>query len=397
MKIVSKFTALLLAITLLFTMATPAFAAKSTLPTTRAEYAQVLSEGGRPAITTAEFVQKISVVSDFFRLVTNGRFPSSEKLEVEFDDYLNSLNVYIVENSGFDAQAIIKSLPALNNGSTFICETFEIDPVEFRNQAYAQRDKFDAEGNGTMALICHLIGAYMSIISKCEVFAEPTDDPILYQLSVKVIYKDGYSEKLGTGILINSETGEIYGADGTGMLGIGFDFNVYDMTIYAVIDSWQRNFGFAVIYDKAADIIPFYTIDTRRYHFDYDGLEWMIQVWKGNYVFISTGAEVGIYNRVPGEELGTYYNCATDDQLMEMTLKITCGDTVILDLGPQKHWWINGFKLNGKIYEPEELTAEFSILMPNMEMLNAFVQGIENEEVGDSTYTVQGLKVTVVW
>ena len=43
----------------------------------------------------------------------------------------------------------------------------------------------------------------------------------------------------------------------------------------------------------------------------------MIQIWKGNYL-ISNGGEVGLYNRKPGS-IGSYYNCANDEQMMEMT------------------------------------------------------------------------------
>ena len=150
------------------------------------------------------------------------------------------------------------------------------------------------------------------------------------------------------------------------------------------------------LYDLGANLIDF-SIDTCRLKFTYGDKDYMIQIWKGQYGMVLLGAEIGVYNRVPGEELGTFYNCATDDQLMDMTMKLSHKDTVLLDLGPQKHWWINGFKLNGMSYVPESLTLEFSIKMPDMEMVNAFVEAIENEENGDTIYTIDGLKVTVNW
>lgn len=396
MKFSSKITAVIMALVLLCTMSTPVFA-KEKSPETRAEYVEMLADEGYPAITTAEFLEKLNAAGDFFRLMTNGKFPSEETLNITFDEFLTEANVYILSNSGLDCQALIKSFPPLNNVSSLLADTFEIDTVEFRTQAYALRDKFNEEGNGTMAMICHLLGCYMSIINKIEVFAEPTDNPVLYQVSLNVIYKDGFSEKIGTGIYINTETGECSDLNGKGMLGIGFNFSFSEMMIYAVVDGWMRNFGFAVTYDEIASLLPVYNMVTRRYYFDYDGLQWMIQVWKGNYVFITNGSEVGVYNRVPGEELGTYYNCATDDQLMTMTMKLSHGSTVLLDLGAEKHWWINGFKLNGKKYDPESLKLEFSIEMPDMEMVNAFTKSIDNEEHHDATYTVSGTTVSVVW
>jgi hypothetical protein len=248
-----------------------------------------------------------------------------------------------------------------------------------------------------MATTCRLLGGYLGVVEKLYFYTVQTENPDIYELYLEVTFKDGATENVGTALLINKNTGEIYGRKGNGILGIGFNFNAKEMMVYALINAWHRSMGYAVFYDKMAELIPVWDIITRRYYFDYNGLEWLIQAWKGSYILISNGAEIGVYNRVPGEELGTFYNCATDDQLMDMTMKLSHKDTVLLDLGPQKHWWINGFKLNGMSYVPESLTLEFSIKMPDMEMVNAFVEAIENEENGDTIYTVDGLKVTVNW
>lgn len=398
MKIAGKITAVIMALVLLFTMATPVFAAGEGTIKTRAQYAQVLADEGYPAITTTEFLAQINAVGDFFRLMTNGKFPTAEKLDISFDKFLTETNLYVVQNSGIDVQAILRNLPPLNRVSSFIADTFELDTVEFRNQMYTLRDKYYAEGNDTMGLICYLLGCYMSIIDKVELFAEQHEEnPALYEVCFNVVYRDGYADRFGSGIYVNTETGECTDLNGTGMLGIGFNFSFEEMIVYTVVDAWTRNFGFAVIYDIAANAIGLYDYETRRYHFDYDGLEWMIQVWKGTYFYVTNGAEVGLYNRVPGEELGTFYNCATDDQLMEMTMKLSYKDKVLINRAPQKHWWLTGFHLSGTVYEPASLTMVYSILFPNATMRNAFTNAVDNESHGDATYTVSGNKVTVTW
>lgn len=397
MKIVSKITSLVLALTLLCTMATPAFAA-SKGPNTRAQYAAMVSEEtGIPAITTAEFLQKMDAASEFFRLVTGDRFPTKENINVSFDENLVELNTYIVLNSGLDIIAIAESLPEIGSNAELIANGFEADPAELRDAFYKMSDDYRAHGNDSMATTCRLLGGYLGVVEKLYFYTVQTENPDIYELYLEVTFKDGATENVGTALLINKNTGEIYGRKGNGILGIGFNFNAKEMMVYALINSWHRSMGYAVFYDKMAELIPVWDIITRRYYFDYNGLEWLIQAWKGSYILISNGAEIGVYNRVPGEELGTFYNCATDDQLMDMTMKLSHKDTVLLDLGPQKHWWINGFKLNGMSYVPESLTLEFSIKMPDMEMVNAFVEAIENEENGDTIYTIDGLKVTVNW
>ncbi len=398
MKIASKITAVFMAVVLLFTMATPVFAATSNVPKTRAEYAEMVSDEGYSAITTAEFLQKWDAVGDFFNKLTGGKVPSGEKISIAFDEYLISLNIFMVKNSGLDIIALAERLPALSTPAEFIANKVELDTVAFRNEMYQLRDESNASGDSDMALIYHLLGAYMSIIDKCYFYTVPTANPTIYELCLEVTYRDGATENVGTGLLIDSVSGEIYGKAGNGILGVGFNFNVKEMMVYALVNSWHRNLGFAVTYDVMAAVFsPLWNIITRRFYFEYDGLEWLIQAWKGIYFQIANGAEVGVYNRVPGEELGTFYNCATDDQLMTMTMKLSHKDTTILDLGPQKHWWINGFKMTGKTYDKETLRLEFSIEMVDMEMVNAFVEAIENEEHNDTSYSVKGTTVSVVW
>ncbi len=399
MNIASKITALVMSLVLLFTMATPVFAASAEPNlTTRAEYAvMVTEETGSPALTTVEFLEKWNAVGDFFRLMTCGKFPSTNKLNIKFDEYFIATNLYILQNSGLDIIKLAQNLPALNTIPELIANKTQLDTKAFRESMYSMRDQYDKEGNGTLALLCHLLGCFMSIIDECYIYSIPTDEANIYELYLDLTYRDGAVESIGTGLLIDRVSGEVYGKSGNGILGLGFNFNINEVMVYAVINAWMRNMGFAVIYDVVANALPIWDIPTRRYHFDYDGLEWMIQVWKGTYVLISNGAEVGVYNRVPGEEIGTFYNCATDDQLMNMTMKLSYKDTIILDLGPEKHWWINGFKMTGTVYPPESLTLEFSVEMPDAEMVNAFVNAVENEEHHDSVYSVKGTTVTVIW
>lgn len=396
MKISAKITAVVMALVLLLTMATPAMAKSEGNITTRTQYAQSIADEGYPAMTTTEFLEKVNACGNFFRMVTGGRFPTEEKVDISFDKTLTDANLYVVNNCGVDMEAILRNLPPFNNLSSLIVETFEIDPVAFREAMFEERDKHDAEGTG-LGVIYHFLGCYMSMIDKIEVFAEPTDDPVLYQVCFNLVFRDGGKQTIHSGMYLNTETGELSDLNGTGMLGLGFNFNFKDMVIYTVVDAWTRDFGFAVIYDVTANAIGVYDYVTRRYYFDYNGLEWMIQVWKGTYFYVTNGAEVGIYNRVPGEELGTFYNCVGDEDMMEMTLKLSYKDNVLFKSGPQKHWWLTGFHLSGTVYEPASLTMVYSILFPNAEMRNAFTNAVDNEENGDATYTVDDLKVTVNW
>lgn len=396
MKFTKKFIAVIMAVVILCTMTTPVFAKNERTPTTKKEYIELLNDEGYPAITTAEVAEKMKACSDFFRLMTNGKFPTEERIDISFDKFLTDANMYVLTNSGINMESILASLPPINRVAELVVNTFEIDTVAFREEMLRLRDEADREGTG-LGRLYYFIGAYMSIIDKIEVFAEPTDDPVVFQVCFNLIYRDGEQNTIHSGMLINTETGELYNNDGKGMLGLGFNFNFKEMVVYTVVDAWTRDFGFAVTYDVLANLVGIYDYVTQRYHFDYEGLEWMIQVWKGTYFYVTNGAEVGIYNRVPGEETGTFYNCANDDQMMEMQMKLSIGNKVLINTKPQKHWWLTGFHLSGTVYNPESLTMVYSITFPNDTMLNAFVESLKKESTYDVTYTINGTKITVNW
>ena len=157
MNFYKKIIALIMSLVTLCTMVTPAFAAKN-LPETRAEYADMIEdEIGTPAITTAEVAAKMKACSDFFRLMTNDKFPSEENLDITFDKFLTNANIYVVENCGVDMESILKSLPPLNSFAELAVNAFEIDTVAFREAMFEERDKHDEEGTG-LGAIYYFIG-----------------------------------------------------------------------------------------------------------------------------------------------------------------------------------------------------------------------------------------------
>ena len=396
MKITARITAIIMSLVLLFTMTTPVMAKTENNINTRAQYQQMLEDEGYNAITTDEFIGKLGACADFFRMFTGGRFPSKEKIDISFDSTLTQANLYVVENCGVNVEAILRNLPPLNGLSSLVVDTFEIDTVAFRDAMFEESRNQDAQGTG-LGVIYYFLGCYMSIIDKLELFVEPTSNPDIYELCFNMVFRDGAKETIHTGMYIDTKTGEMGNFDGKGMLGLGFNFNFKDMVIYTVVDAWTRDLGFAVVYDIIANAIGLYDYETRRYYFEYDGLEWMIQVWKGTYFLVANGAEVGIYNRVPGEELGTFYNCADNDQMLEMQMKLMYKNKTLINTRTQRHWWLTGFHLSGKVYDPASLTMIYTITFPNKTMLNAFVNAVANEENGDATYTINGNKVTVNW
>ncbi len=387
-----------LAMIIAFSACVPVYSAgeDSTEIKSISEYKEMLWEEGYPAITTADFLAVCNTLLSMGNFLTGKGFTPGNTFKVEFDDFVAGKCNDVYEACGLDVVALMGNIP--NPGiDKLLTNTFKVDTVALKNAIFELRDKYRAEGNETMVKLLFMLGSYVSVIENCVVMGVPTeDDPVVYEVVLELTYQDGTSDTMHPGIFINSETGRCTNKDGTGLVGTGFEVNLSDMVVYATINAWMRDFGFCLLYDIAANAMPpLWNYVTRRFKFDYDGLEWMIQIWKGNYV-ITNGGEVGVYNREP-IRFGSYYDCATDDQLMEMTLQIYHGDDLLVDQKPQMHWWINGFNMSGRMYLPESLTMKFSIKMPEKEMVEAFCKSIDRHYKHDVTYTVKDLTVYVTW
>lgn len=367
---------------------------------TLSDYKQKLWEEGYPVFTTEQFLQIYGIFSKAFNFVSGRFLYADEHMNVTVDEFVTAACDHVYVNSGLDIVSILKNFPNINDVAEIAVNTFELDTAEFRNQMYDKRDDYWEEGDTFMSGVYFFLGAYFSVIETCEVSSEVTEeDPNTYEVILRLTFKDGGQDVLRPGIFINTVTGECTNANGnnSGLVGTGFNFNLAEMMVYATISSWMRQFGFCMFYDVAANSMPLlWHYVTRRFNFEYDGLEWMIQIWKGNYL-ITNGAEVGVYNRNPDEKFGTFYDTATDDQLMEMSLQVYHGDELIVNQEPQMHWWVNGFQMSDRIYIPDSLTMKFSILMPDENMLKAFCDSIDKHYRKDVTYTVDGLKINVVW
>ena len=367
--------------------------------TSISDYINYIQENGAPSFSTKLFFKVLSPVDAFRREMHGYIFSKDDEayLDATVSEEISDLLGHIRDNSGLDIEALIGHLPNINGPAEFCNEIFNLDAAEFRKQIFAMRDECYANDNGTMGNLLYFFGVYFSIIDEMKIYAVASADNDKERVvMLDIVMKDGEKLTLNSGIIINTETGLAYAKDDRGILSLGFNCTTKDLVIYATVHSWQRNFGFMLLYDVLANSTPIFNMATRRYKFEYAGKEWMVQVWKGNYALVTNGAEVGFYNREPGSK-GTFYNCASDDELREMTMEVYHGDKLLFSKGPEYHWWINGFQLNKVIYNPSDLTLKCTIVMPDEEMLKALTDAIDNEYSHDAKYTVDGLKLSIEW
>ncbi len=354
-------------------------------------YDQSELSGRFPIIATSTIFKSIRYVIYF--LTGHFLYGPPKNFEVSVSDDIVELCDYMKDNSSLDLYKILTNLPDTSDTAKVIGKVFHIDTKEYRAEMYEKRDEFNEQGDWLKANLCWLVGAYMSGIEKADVYTVPYED--VHQVELLVTYSDGTTEIFHPEIYINFETGECFGNDERGMIGSGFNTNVYDMFVYAPMYCWMRDFGFCVEYDLLCYMLPMYRYRTRRFKFSYDDRDWMIQCWKGNYM-CTNGGEVGIYNREKGK-FGSYYDVITDDELMPMSLQVLHGDDMIVNVEETPHWWVNGFKLTSTLYHPMSMTEIFTITFPDETMRDAFTKAVDNNMYHDVSYTVDGLKVTCTW
>lgn len=123
----------------------------------------------------------------------------------------------------------------------------------------------------------------------------------------------------------------------------------------------------------------------------------MVQIWKGIYFFAGSGAEIGIYNKPMSRKID-FYDCAGDDDMLEMSMRLRRNEKVLFEREPQKHWWMCGFVLSDALYPPTALTLEGSIRFEDEGMKAAFLVPFEQlcEQEGIA-YNIEDGLVEFIW
>ena len=142
--------------------------------------------------------------------------------------------------------------------------------------------------------------------------------------------------------------------------------NMYESSpgvYHADTNCWQQYAGYNGLYDFFFDVGT--SMSTDSFTFTYDGVEYIIWVWKGDYINFGAGAELGIY-------YGGGPLWLVDTSLaMPMSLSLSLNGNSIIN-HQQTTWWITGFNSNYLNVQAENLTAIYTIYFRSPGMYNAF-------------------------
>lgn len=320
----------------------------------------------------------------------------SDSSEVMARDFISEYLVQIFTGNG-DPQ---KAMDALNSLPVY----YESDIQSSHPEEYEHESDHVIKAKRNMIKLIEAMNLPEDDVSWAIKFLGGVNDLNIYFLYTEYegvyrfagdYYDDNGNLCYGKSIIYyDTATGTVFDIKNRGVMKIGFDCNVKQLSMTNPTDPWQRKFGFNILFDGLGNLL-LTNIDTVRVKFNYNGQNKMVQYWKGNYTRISNGGEVGLYNQKEGNPF--QYECFTDEEMLMMSLDIYHGDELLYSKGPERHWWLTGYVPGPKINK-NDITLVSTITFEEQGMLDAFVPAAEKAFAKNGgTVTVDGMTVTVTW
>ena len=147
-----------------------------------------------------------------------------------------------------------------------------------------------------------------------------------------------------------------------------------DGVFHAKKDAWQQYFGYNDFYDRIFDVGT--SMKRRKISIDTKNENITIWLWKGDYLNLGAGAEVGIYS---GE--GYFKGCYTDCEI-PMSIKVYYQGSEIVNY-QETTWWCTGFNPNYHSVSADDLKVEVSLDLSN------------NSDIWDAAYEKYSGKATM--
>lgn len=157
----------------------------------------------------------------------------------------------------------------------------------------------------------------------------------------------------------------------------GFEYRISQDIFTSRIDAWQKDCGYCSLYDSHA---PFFHMifDCEPVYFDYDGVTWLIEFWKGQYG-ITTGCEIGIYKAdrlISKKERSKTLFQSVSEEYMPVFSVTLLKDSLPVSRMTEKHWWLTSFCV-GQYASPELLTMKIAVIFSTGEMCRSFLSGLK--------------------
>ena len=142
---------------------------------------------------------------------------------------------------------------------------------------------------------------------------------------------------------------------------------------HAIFNCWQRHFGYMPLYDIVFNLVTDMKLSKEIFTFEYEN--YILWAWKGDYLLLGAGAELGIY--YGGKTENSFWKI-NKSLAMPMTLTLTHKKYgVIVDnwnSWGDKAWWITAFNPRYRKVKADDLIAKFTVKFDNEPMFNKFAK-----------------------
>lgn len=173
----------------------------------------------------------------------------------------------------------------------------------------------------------------------------------------------------------------------------GFAYDAEQDIFYSTKYPIQRIFGFNSLYDMGASRFGMF-YQTKRIRFFHEDREWMVQLWKGQYG-VTVGGEVGVYYRY-SDSTFKHFDAVADEDMILMGFQLSKNNTPYLERGPEKHWWLTGFRILD-VAAPTQLDMVIFFDWETKSMADAFEGGLRKILISDIKYKREGTQFYLTW
>ena len=162
------------------------------------------------------------------------------------------------------------------------------------------------------------------------------------------------------------------------------DMECVDGIYHAKFDCWQQHFGYNDFYDFVFDIGT--SMESDQWYFSYNNKKYVFWAWKGNYINLGAGAELGIYH-------GGGPHWKVDKGLaMEMSMSLKYKGKEIISY-KEKTWWLTGFNPKREYLDvtANQLSVKFTVKFNNKDMYYSFCDTCKNKNytAKENTLTIE--------
>ena len=129
---------------------------------------------------------------------------------------------------------------------------------------------------------------------------------------------------------------------------------------HARFNAWQQHAGYNRLFDAAFDFGT--SMSASIFEFSYREQNYRLWAWKGDYINLGAGAELGIYQQMTVSGFGIPQWNMNEKIAMKMSMLLSYKGNVIATYNPSDpQWWITSFNPKYKNVDASDLSVSFTV------------------------------------